>query len=296
MKAEDVIIIGAGPAGIAAAIQLRRQGINPVVFEKDMIGGLLRNANLVENYPGFPGGISGVDLVALFEKQLAVHTMAVIPEEVANLDFADGIFIAQTPAEKYYSRMALVASGTKPKEFTDIEIPSAVRPRVHYEVYPILKEENKRIVIVGAGDAAFDYALNLQKHNEVTIINRCDSSRCLPLLRKRAEKSDSIRYHDNTRISEIRQNSGGQIRIQCMTPDETAEFDADFLVFAIGRDPRLDFLSKNLRQAKHALEQEEILYFLGDVKSGIYRQTSIAIGDAVMAAMKIGRKLQEAAV
>src|SRR4030042_7192079 len=69
MQIEDIIIIGAGPAGLAAAIQLKRYGIRPLLFERAVVGGLLRNANLVENYPGFPRGITGPGLVKLFARQ-----------------------------------------------------------------------------------------------------------------------------------------------------------------------------------------------------------------------------------
>jgi thioredoxin reductase len=114
MAAEDVIVIGAGPAGIAAAIQLRRQGIDPVVFEKDAIGGLLRNANLVENYPGFPGGITGIDLVALLKKQLTEYSVRVITEDVTNLDYDGEFFVAKTANQGYHSRIMLIALQPEP--------------------------------------------------------------------------------------------------------------------------------------------------------------------------------------
>ena len=90
MNVEHVTIIGAGPAGIATALQLKRYGITPIILEKNTIGGLLRNAHLVENYPGFPKGISGVNLVRLFRKHLERAAITIFPEEVINLDIEDG--------------------------------------------------------------------------------------------------------------------------------------------------------------------------------------------------------------
>lgn len=293
MKIEDVIIIGAGPAGIAAAIQLRRQGIDPIVFEKGMIGGLLRNANLVENYPGFPGGIPGDDLVELFQKQLEEHAIRMRSEEVTLLDFKDDHYVVETTEGRYNSRIALIASGTKPRPFEDVEITGDIRPLVHYEIYPILQEKGKRIVIVGAGDAAFDYALNLQRHNKIVILNRGETVRCLPLLWERAAGSDSISYHTNTAISDIRQDSDGSLRIDCMAGNEAVSFEADCLVFAIGRDPQLDFVSDEIRMNLDKFEERGNLYCLGDVKSGMFRQTAIAVGDSILAAMKIYRTMME---
>jgi thioredoxin reductase len=294
MAAEDVIVIGAGPAGIAAAIQLRRQGIDPVVFEKDAIGGLLRNANLVENYPGFPGGITGIDLVALLKKQLTEYSVRVITEDVTNLDYDGEFFVAKTANQGYHSRIMLIATGTKPKPFTEVDIPDDLLPYTHYEVYPIINEQEKRIVIVGAGDAAFDYALNLNRHNEVIILNRNRTAPCLPLLQERAGREQSISYHTNIRISKICHSSTKKVRIECIAPNGTAAFDADHLVFATGREPQIDFLSEAILARRGELEENGRLYFVGDVKRGIFRQTAIAVGDAVLAAMKIGHKLQEA--
>ena len=144
MKIEDVIIIGAGPAGIAAAIQLRRYGLTPVLLEKDHIGGLLVNANLVENYPGFPQGISGVELVKLFQSQLELTGVTVSFEEVLHLDY-DESFIIRTSQRELRSRIAVVASGTWPRQ---AEFPPEAADRIFYEVSPIAGVEHKKIVII----------------------------------------------------------------------------------------------------------------------------------------------------
>ena len=293
METEKAIIIGAGPAGIAAAIQLKRQGINPVVFEKSEVGGLLRNANLVENYPGFPGGISGGHLVSLFKKQLGAQLLEVVFEEVTSLDFEDGIFHVETPKQDCRSRTVLVASGTKARKFTDIKVPENVTARVFYEICPVLEATGKKVVIVGAGDAAFDYALNLGKRNEVTILNRGEAVRCLPLLWERVKESDGIGYRKHTKIVNITGDSSEGLRLECINPEGTSILGADYLIFAIGRNPQLDFLSEKLKEERQELESRNLLYFVGDVRNRTFRQTAIAIGEGIMAAMRMSGKLQE---
>ncbi len=293
METEKAIIIGAGPAGIAAAIQLKRQGINPVVFEKSEIGGLLRNANLVENYPGFPGGISGGHLVSLFEKQLRAQLLDVVFEEVTSLDFVDGMFHVETPRRVCRSRTALVASGTKAREFTDIKIPENVTARVFYEVCPVLEAMGKKVVIVGAGDAAFDYALNLGKRNKVMILNRGEVIKCLPLLWERVKKSGGIGYRKHAKIVNITADSSEGLLLECVGPGGASRLGADYLIFAIGRNPQLDFLSEKLKEETQELESRGLLYFVGDVRNRTFRQTAIAVGEGIMAAMRMSKKLQE---
>jgi len=282
-----VAIIGAGPGGIAAAIQLKRYGIEPSILEKSHIGGLLVNANLVENYPGFPGGISGADLVKLFDSQLREVGVAVQFSEVLHLDHQES-FIIETEGGKLYSRIAVVASGTRPRRFTGVEIPPEAAERVFYEVHPIAGVNGKRIAIIGAGDAAFDYALNLGRQNEVTILNRGQKKRCLPLLVERAERCLGISYRENTVIAAIKGWRHGLV-LDIKGPAGKWELSADYVIFAIGRVSQLDYFSERLTKMASELEERGLLYFVGDVKNDIYRQSSIAVGDGVHTAMKIYR-------
>lgn len=292
MAIEDVVIIGAGPAGITAAIQLRRYDIKPIIIEKDKPGGLLRNANLVENYPGFPEGISGIDLAANFENQLENSSLSICFEEATNLDFRQGIFFIATSKRSVLSRIVLIGSGTKPVEFSGFELSDEIKAKIFYEVYPLLDMKGKRFVIIGAGDAAFDYALNLSKHNEAVILNRGENEKCLPLLRERVKQANNIRYYKQTMITKIINSSKHKLLIECNSLDGTLKIEAHFLIFAIGRKPQLDFLSEELKNNYREPERKGLLYFIGDVKNDIYRQTSIAVGNGVKAAMQIHRKLR----
>lgn len=293
MNIEDIVIIGAGPAGIAAAIQIKRYGLNPVVLEKDMAGGFLRNANLVENYPGFPEGITGLELVSLFKKQLAKWDIDIIHDEVTGLDFADDIFDVTCTGRSYKARIVMIATGTRPKKNTDIQMPDNAQDKILYDVYPLIDKKDARIAIIGAGDAAFDYAINLARVNHVTIMNRGEKVKCLPLLYDRAIALDRIKYLDDIKIENISGDGSDGFTIEYQHRDKTMRLDADYLIFAIGREPQLNFLSEGFMSMAKNLEIRGLLYFAGDIKNAIYRQIAIAAGDGIMAAMKIHEKLKE---
>ena len=145
----------------------------------------------------------------------------------------------------------------------------------------------KRLVIIGAGDAAFDYALNLGKNNSVTILNRSDELKCLPLLWERVRENPRIRYFPDTEVRRISEAAGGGLMVKCRTAEGTCEYSADFLIAAIGRYPNVEFLSESQSIRPDNLASSGLLYKIGDVKNQIYRQTTIAVGDGVRAAMSI---------
>jgi len=291
MRPDEVVIIGAGPAGITAAIQLKRYGIPFILLEKDRVGGLLWNANLVENYPGFPAGVSGPKLVGLLEKQMERIEVDVTFDVVLELQANDNIFRVVSSKIEYRPRYVIVASGTRSKPFP-LEIPSKAKRMVFSDVYYLLNEKNKQVLIVGAGDAAFDYALNLTKNrNSVTILNRGGKVQCLGLLWERAMAEAAIEYRPGTSVSEVGVDEAtGSLTVRTEAGES---LEADYLLFAIGRIPQTDFLSPSVREQESALKAGGRLYFAGDVQNGLLRQTAISAGDGLRAAMQIYYSLKE---
>jgi thioredoxin reductase (NADPH) len=280
----EIIIIGGGPAGITAAIQLQRYGCDPLLFEKRELGGLLWNANLVENYPGFPNGVRGEKLIGLMQKQVERLDVQVKREEVLEVKKDGNGFSVETENAVYESKYLVVASGTKSQPMPVVISPEA-RAKVFTEVWPLLNEEEKQIVIVGAGDAAFDYALNLsKKRNNVTILNRGETVKCLALLFDRAAQEARIRYRARVAVSRIvLDETATRLKVQC----DAENVEADYVLFAIGRVPNRDFLSEEIRRRETELVQSGQLYFVGDVKNELFRQVAIAAGDGLRAAMQI---------
>ena len=286
MNYSKISIIGAGPAGIATAIQLKRFGYKPRLFERKNIGGLLWNANLVENYPGFPNGIEGKKLIHLMEKHLTNLEIEVSFEEINNISLDGEQFIIKSGQNEYLSDYVVIATGTKPKA-DGYNIPNPIRKnRIYHDVSELLGIKEKKVIIIGAGDAAFDHALYLGKNNIVTIINRGDKIKALNLLVDRVISNPSISYFENICIKcfDIILNSEttdrSQLRIIGTSQNINKEFICDYVVFAFGREPQLDFVESQMLNNNKC-------FLVGDVLNGSFRQASIAIGNGVEAAMKI---------
>jgi len=283
LNSNNIAVVGSGPAGISAAIQLKRYGLSPDLYEGNRVGGLLWNANLVENYPGFPEGISGPELIGLMERQLKKFSVDIRNLKILKITLVDGRFALHTEQEINNYDYVIVATGTKPMDVKKIQ-ELAPSTHVHHDISDILHENGKKIVIVGNGDAAFDQAINLARSNEVLLVNRSKYIKCLALLSDIAFKTPTIKYLDNTEIKKFKLIEGNGVnacylKVDLKTDMGFSSIDCDELVFAIGRKPNLDFLHVEIDTGR--------LFFAGDVHNGRYRQTSIAVGEGVMAAMKI---------
>ncbi len=293
MEYYPVVIIGAGPAGLAAAMQLKRQGIDPLVLERNRIGGLLLNANWVENYPGFVDGISGPELVSLFKDQADRLGVEIIEEEVLSVGFESKLFRIVTNKRKIKAQLLVAGSGTKPKEIAKDLMSEDVGKSLYYEVYPLIEEKNKDIVIIGAGDAAFDYALNLSGNNRVTILNRGSEVKALPLLLDRVLENKAIRYLIDIEISAITKTKSGKLNVLIGGPSPDLMIECDFLLAAIGRVPEYSFADPSIINGLENFLKDQKLFLIGDLQNGSFRQTTIAVADGIRTAMKIAQILEK---
>ena len=293
MTRADVAIIGGGPAGMICAVQLKRYGIEPVLFERKRLGGLLWNANLVENYPGFPGGIPGAELAGRMIEQFESQSLAARPEEVTGVDHDGHNFLVTTGAETLTAEVLVVATGTQPNRFPAELIPPQAQSRVFYEVADLQEVGGKTVAVIGAGDAAFDYALQLARRgSRALIFNRGIEIRSLPLLVSRAETSDRIEYHPHSALTAVRTEGEG-LSLQMVDGSAEKTYKVDMLLGALGRTACLPAFSDRLAAGQPRLSTAGQFHLIGDVHNGIYRQTAIAAGDGLRAAMIIYQYLKE---
>lgn len=281
-KNRDVIIIGCGPAGASAAIQLRRMGFNPLVFERNEIGGLAANANHIENYLGYPNGISGVKFCSLLGKQFLNHKIDIRFEEIKFAEYKSGNFIVRSKEGKYSSEYLIDASGTEAIIPKGILIDKNAGQKVFYEVKNLLHIRNKKIAVLGGGDAAFDYSLNLSRNNNVSIYNRTGNFKSLDLLFQRAKENKNIEINKNHILKSI-SASENKIKLNFeISKAREKSLTVDYALFAFGRIPSKDFKINNKN-----------FFCIGDKINGNFRQISLSVGDGVKTAMRIYKSENE---
>ena len=338
---ESIIIVGGGPAGIATGIQLRRHGMDPLLLEGDRPGGLIREAFLLENLPGHPVGIQSFTLMNhLMEHVLAAGLKYVIQKVIEITHDGSEFHLTCTragapreTAERDHRRCTILvlATGTYPRMpslpinpslassliATPVPHQRTPLPLIHTGVYALRGLRKKTVAIIGAGDAAFDYALNLGCRNMVHILARSESPSCIPVLRERVEQNPRITYRPSctvTGIHPLENGTGLDLDLE-RNVDRGRNPDLDFdrgldrdrtldllpgngkerlrvnhLVCAVGREPDLRMLHPSLDRDR--LTAEGLLYTVGDVANGSHRQTAIAMGDGVRTAMKIAERLR----
>ncbi len=292
----DVAIVGGGPAGCAAAIQLKRSKIEPIVFEKEEIGGLVWNANFIENYLGIPFGVKGTEFARLLRNHLKFLKIEVQKEEIVTVKWGKKkeLFQIASYENEFLCKYLILATGTEPKKLAIVGENQLIEKEIlFYEPKNIPSRSLSRahIAIIGGGDVAFDYALNLsRKNNHVNIFHRGKKSNCLPLLYQRAKDSKYIviRPNKNVRqlgIPDMQQSS----RKALLEFADGTSYMADLVLVAIGRKPN-SIINTKLFQVPI---DKEYLFLIGDLVNSNFRQLSISAGDGIKTAMKILSKINK---
>ena len=292
-----VVIVGAGPAGAAAGIFLKRAGIEPLLIEEREPGGLLREANLVENYPGFPNGIVGRDLADLIGRQLSRLDVRTVRTSAKMVSSDGGSYFVDTDEGTVASDAVVIATGTAPRRAVFEGAAELEGERLFYGVSVLHPDDlrGKSVIILGGGDAAFDYAINLSDNGaSVTILSRSDPS-CLPLLAERARDRD-VKLMVGCEVARL-ERTGEGVSVSYDGGRGELDMTADMVIVAHGRDPRLELLDPALRRRADTREPPSTgipgLFFAGDVARGKHRQAAIAAGDGVVAAMMIEQSFKE---
>ena len=291
----EISLIGGGPACASAAIQLKRSGLDILLITKN-VGGSIRNANMIENMICFPNGIEGKDYANLLEKQLRLLDIPILNEEVTSVQqIKNDYYSIKTLENEIISKFLIIGTGASPIRMEiDGEDEAYQNKKLFYEISHVKNiSENWRVIIVGSGDAAYDYAMNLSdKVSSIVIVHRSSKSKALSLLQEKVKKQKNIEILKERIPSSINVNSQS-IELVIKTENKFEILTGDLLLIAIGKTRNLSFLSPSLQSKISTSLSNPTLFLIGDVKNINFRQVSIAQGNGVQTAMEIVKRLEE---
>jgi len=301
----EVIVIGGGPAGYTAALYAARANLNPLVIEGFAWGGQLMITSDVENYPGYPTGILGPEMMQDFRKQAERFGTEFITDDVTRVDFSErpfGVWVGDT---EYRTEAVIVATGANARQL-GLESEKTLQGRgVSYcAVCDAAFFKEREVVVVGGGDSAMEEATFLAKFSpKVTIVHRRDTFRASPIMVDRARSNDRIEFMLDSVVEDVLGTGDGCVTgvlIRNVKTGEETELRADGLFVAIGHDP-------NTALFKGQLDMDEAGYIItkgkttetnvpgvfaaGDVQDHVYRQAVTAAGSGTMAALDAERWL-----
>jgi thioredoxin reductase len=279
-----VAIIGAGPAGVTAAVQLKRSGIPFLLLEKGAVGGLLLEAERVENFPAIAAGISGRALAARLRRQLEVAGIGIQMAQVLSLARRGGAFVLRTQKREWTAAWVILACGTRPIPCGPPLDQPWLGGRLFDSILPLQGCVRQSIAVIGGGDAACDYALNLARKNRVHLVMRSRAPRALPLLVERCRRNARITIHEQAPLTGVRPAPEGD---GVILQTRRGEIACRRVLTAVGRAPALDFLAPQLRAVLPELIARGRIRLVGDAGNGRFRQAAIAAADGLRAAMEM---------
>jgi thioredoxin reductase (NADPH) len=299
----EVIIIGGGPAGYTAALYAARANLRPLVIEGFSWGGQLMITSDVENYPGYPEGIMGPEMMQDFRRQAERFGAEFVTDDVTRVDFSERPFRVWVEDDEYRAQTVIVATGATARQL-GLESEQQLQGRgVSYcatcdaAFFP-----GKHVVVVGGGDSAMEEATFLTRFaSKVTIVHRREEFRASQIMLDRARANEKIEWITNAVVDEV---LGDQrvtgARLRDVNTDETWEIEADGLFAAIGHDPntglfldQLDHDDAGYLVTKPGTTETNVpgVFAVGDVVDHVYRQAITAAGTGSMGALDAERYL-----
>ena len=301
----DVIIIGGGPAGYTAALYAARANLSPLVIEGFAWGGQLMITSDVENYPGYPDGILGPQMMQDFRRQAERFGAEFVRDDVTQVDFSQRPFSLFVGDEEYRARAVIVATGASARQL-GLESERLLQGRgVSYcAVCDASFFGDRDVVVAGGGDSAMEEAVYLTKFaSRVIVVHRRDEFRASPIMLDRARANEKIEFVTNAVVEEVIGGEQGQVtavRLRDLITGAARDLPAQGLFVAIGHDP-------NTSLFREQLDHDEAGYLVttagstetnvpgvfaaGDVVDHTYRQAVTAAGSGCMAALDAERFL-----
>jgi thioredoxin reductase (NADPH) len=303
-----VIIIGSGPAGLTSAIYSARANLNPLVFEGIQPGGQLTITTDVENYPGFPEGIMGPELMDKFREQAQEFGAKTLFENVDRVDFSSRPFKVYVGEKEYVSESIIISTGASAK-LLGLE---SEKKLMGFGVSACATCDgfffkDKEILVVGGGDSAMEEATYLTKFaSSVTIVHRKDHFRASKIMQERALNNSKISVMWNAEIVDMHgdPNDGGlkSVDIRDLQSGDINSHSTDGVFMAIGHKPNSDIFEGqlNLNDSGYILTANDStktsidgVFAAGDIQDFTYRQAVTAAGSGCMAAIEAERFLED---
>lgn len=297
MKKEyDVIIIGGGPAGLTAGLYSARDRLSSLLIEKRIIGGKITEAERVDNYPGFPEGISGLELTRLMHEQATKYSLKSIFTEVTSIEIDGEQKVIKTTDGDFVARAVIVAGGSErvklgipgEKEFTGKGVSYCATCDGPFFT-------DKPVAVIGGGNAAIYEALHLTKFaSKVTVLHRRDQLRAFAIVQEKAFAEPKIEFLLNTVIEAIEGKDFVQkLKLRQVITGEESFLEVAGVFMAVGLKPNTEYLADILpldeqgRIIVDAGMQTKIpgIFAAGDIRSGSIRQTIAVAGDGATAAV-----------
>ncbi|BAW01933.1 thioredoxin reductase [Thermus thermophilus] len=302
----DVVIIGGGPAGLTAGIYAGRAQLKTVIVEKGLPGGQIAQTDEVENYPGFPEGISGPELAGRMVQQAEKFGARIVMDEVLGLEKAEGGYLVRGYERNYRARAVIVATGANPRRLgvpgEDKFYGRGVSTCATCDGFFY---RDKEVVVVGGGDAAVEEGIFLTKFaRKVTLVHRRDELRANKVAQKRAFQNPKMHFLFSHVVTEILgEDQVTGVRLKNLKTGEEYVYPTDGVFVFIGHEPNTAFLKGvvELRPDGYIAVRDEVftsepgIFAAGDVADPIYRQLTTSVGAGTRAAMMAERYLAEEA-
>jgi thioredoxin reductase (NADPH) len=300
----DVIIIGGGPAGMTAGLYTSRARLKTLLIENALFGGQMTTTELIENYPGFPQGVSGDELGRLMEEQAKRFGMETISDEVTEVSLEKDLKKVKTYGGEYICRALIICTGT---EYRKLGVPGEEEFRGRGISYCATCDgaffKDSRIIVVGGGDSALTEALFLTKFvKELTIIHRRDALRATKIYQERAFSNPKIKFLWNSVVQEIKGDSVVRsVVVKNVKTGDIKEVEIEGAFLFVGLMPRTQFLKDliQLDEAGYIVTNENCgtsikgIFAAGDCRKKLLRQVSTSVGDGATAAFAAEKYLEE---
>ncbi|MEN6571908.1 MAG: thioredoxin-disulfide reductase [Anaerolineaceae bacterium] len=301
---EQVIIMGSGPAGLSAALYAARAECAPLVLTGTDVGGQASLTNMIENYPGFPDGVGGVELATLMQKQAENFGARIELDTVMSVELSKRPFKVKTYDKTYLADSLIIATGASPihlnvpgeQEFTGRGVSYCATCDAWFF-------REKKVVVVGGGDSALEEAIFLTRFaSEVVLVHRRDAFRAGAILQSRVQSNKKIRVLLNTVVDEIKGGDGvKKVSLTHVKTGEKSELETDGVFIFIGHLPNTDLFKGQLEMDERGYLKVDLLmatsvpgvYAAGEAADPNFRQVVTSAGMGAAAAIQADKFLSE---